>query len=170
MPDRQAARWDHLRHRSRSCSRPNDPGCRHPGPHPLGGCRHPTRPRDLAHLPAAPPSHCCGGMRLTPCKLASAPSTSGSGTGPTPSAGRTTIRCFGRTITGRRRRNEDAFLLAPELGVFAVLDGMGGYAGGDVASTIGAETIANFYAAIAADPEATWPYAVDLHRSLAQNR
>src|SRR5690606_38948228 len=49
-------------------------------------------------------------------------------------------------------------------------DGMGGYAGGDVASTIGAETIANFYAAIAADPEATWPYAVDLHRSLAQNR
>jgi PPM family protein phosphatase len=107
-------------------------------------------------------------MRFTPRKLAPAPSIPGSG--PRRDARALTIRCFGRSITGRRRRNEDAFLLAPELGVFAVLDGMGGYAGGDVASTIGAETIASFYAAVAADPEATWPFALELGRSLAENR
>jgi serine/threonine protein phosphatase PrpC len=80
------------------------------------------------------------------------------------------IHSFGRSITGRRRRNEDAYLLAPETGVFAVLDGMGGYDGGDVASSIAAQTITQFYAAIAADPEATWPYAIDLGKTLAQNR
>lgn len=80
------------------------------------------------------------------------------------------IHSFGRSVTGRRQRNEDAFLLAPEAGVFAVLDGMGGYAGGDVASSIAAQTITQFYMAIAADPEATWPYAIDVGRTLAQNR
>lgn len=105
-------------------------------------------------------------MRLTPSKQAPAPTIPGGSTTP----GHWAICCFGRTITGRRRRNEDALLLAPEVGVFAVLDGMGGYAGGDVASSLGVETIASFYAAIAADPEATWPYAIELGRSLAQNR
>lgn len=33
-----------------------------------------------------------------------------------------------------RRRNEDAFALAPERGVFLVADGLGGHAAGDVAS------------------------------------
>jgi len=83
---------------------------------------------------------------------------------------RITIHATGRTITGRRRRNEDAFLLAPEAGVFAVLDGMGGYAGGDIASSLAAETITHFYTAIAVDPEATWPFAIDLNKTLAQNR
>jgi protein phosphatase len=80
------------------------------------------------------------------------------------------LHSFGRTITGRRRRNEDALLLAPEAGVFAVLDGMGGYDGGDVASSIAAQTITQFYATVAADPEATWPYAIDFGKTLAQNR
>ncbi|HVI02763.1 MAG TPA: protein phosphatase 2C domain-containing protein [Enhygromyxa sp.] len=83
---------------------------------------------------------------------------------------RLSIHSFGRSITGRRRRNEDAFLLAPETGVFAVLDGMGGYDGGDVASSIAAQTITQFYAALAADPEATWPYALDIGKTIAQNR
>lgn len=61
-------------------------------------------------------------------------------------------------------------MLAPETGVFAVLDGMGGYDGGDVASSIGAQTITQFYAAVAADSEATWPYPIDVGKTIAQNR
>lgn len=83
---------------------------------------------------------------------------------------RLSIQSSGRTITGRRRRNEDALLLAPEAGVYAVLDGMGGYAGGDVASSLAAETIAQFFTVIARDPDATWPYALDVDKTLAQNR
>ncbi|MCB9566795.1 MAG: serine/threonine-protein phosphatase [Myxococcales bacterium] len=92
----------------------------------------------------------------------------------TPSAAKaittTTIRAAARTITGRRKRNEDAYLLDAELGVFAVIDGMGGYTGGEVASNLAAQTIAAFYAAVADDPEATWPYALDHARTLAENR
>ncbi|MEZ4380007.1 MAG: protein phosphatase 2C domain-containing protein [Nannocystaceae bacterium] len=74
------------------------------------------------------------------------------------------------TIAGRRKRNEDAYVLDPDLGLFAVIDGMGGYAGGEVASSLAARTIAGFFLAIAEDPEATWPYALDDARTIAENR
>src|SRR5438874_7656547 len=46
------------------------------------------------------------------------------------------------TDTGRvRELNEDAYALRPEQGLFVVCDGMGGTAGGEVASQMAVQTI-----------------------------
>ncbi len=48
----------------------------------------------------------------------------------------------GQTDRGKaRRRNEDSILLLEDYSLFVVADGMGGYAGGDVASKLACETI-----------------------------
>lgn len=53
------------------------------------------------------------------------------------------IRYFGISDVGcNRASNEDAFALEPELGLFAVADGMGGAQAGERASRIAVETIA----------------------------
>lgn len=41
----------------------------------------------------------------------------------------------------RRRENEDSVLFVPERGLFAVADGMGGYAGGRIASTLAVDRL-----------------------------
>src|SRR5436190_1362151 len=51
------------------------------------------------------------------------------------------IRAYGRSETGRRDHNEDAFLLDEEHGLFAVADGMGGHAAGEVASKKALEAV-----------------------------
>jgi protein phosphatase len=52
------------------------------------------------------------------------------------------VTAEGQSDGGRiRRRNEDNFLVMPERSLFVVADGMGGYAGGDVASAIAVESI-----------------------------
>ena len=45
------------------------------------------------------------------------------------------LRVGAGTDTGRQREiNEDAFLCQEDEGIFAVIDGVGGYAGGEVAA------------------------------------
>lgn len=80
------------------------------------------------------------------------------------------ISTAARSITGRRRHNEDAFFVDPQANVFAVLDGMGGQAGGEVASSIGAQSLAHFYSMIANNPDATWPCAIDVRRPMVENQ
>ncbi|GJE13951.1 PP2C family protein-serine/threonine phosphatase [Methylobacterium longum] len=59
------------------------------------------------------------------------------------------FRCAAATDTGRVRQiNEDNYLLAPEIGVFAVADGMGGHAAGDVASATTIECLASIGTAV----------------------
>jgi len=72
-----------------------------------------------------------------------------------------TFRVGSQTHTGRRRaNNEDHLLVRPDLGLFAVADGVGGRNTGEVASRLAVLSLANFFEATQA---ATWP---DKYRAL----
>jgi serine/threonine protein phosphatase PrpC len=79
------------------------------------------------------------------------------------------LDAFALTIPGRRNNNEDAVCARPELGLFVVADGLGGYDGGEVASTITVETIFDLVRRTASDADVTWPYSLDRSRSLDEN-
>lgn len=55
------------------------------------------------------------------------------------------LRAAGETHIGKvRNANEDALIVEPQIGLYAVLDGMGGASSGDVASKLARETIRDF--------------------------
>jgi serine/threonine protein phosphatase PrpC len=70
------------------------------------------------------------------------------------------IEAAGATHAGpNRTHNEDSFAMLPELGLFMVADGVGGQAGGEVASRLAVDTVREFFEC--GDPDATWPFGVD---------
>jgi serine/threonine protein phosphatase PrpC len=81
------------------------------------------------------------------------------------------IQAAGRTDPGRvRTGNEDALVIAPALGLFAVADGMGGHNAGEVASKIAVETLHSFVLSSGIDGSITWPFGYDATMSFGANQ
>jgi PPM family protein phosphatase len=75
------------------------------------------------------------------------------------------------TDRGRvRSRNEDRFVADGDLKLFAVVDGMGGHSGGDLASGTIAEAVTAFIRETAEDSDKTWPEGMDARLSALANR
>ena len=70
----------------------------------------------------------------------------------------------------KRSRNEDFSVADNALGLFLVIDGLGGHARGDVASQIVGESITKFVADTARDHDKTWPFEFDPRLSYNANR
>ena len=80
-------------------------------------------------------------------------------------------RAFGVSDAGRvRKSNEDRFVSDPELGLFAVADGMGGHKAGEVAAQLAIEAITGFISRSDKQDDLTWPYGVDDTLSFDGNR
>jgi protein phosphatase len=72
----------------------------------------------------------------------------------------------GRTDVGRRRdHNEDQILVADAFGLFAVADGMGGHQAGDVASSIAAASLEQFFWK---QPEVVDELQIDLDEEISE--
>lgn len=69
-----------------------------------------------------------------------------------------------------RPRNEDRYIADLELGLFAVVDGMGGHTGGELASVTIVEAMTAFVRETAGDSDKTWPAGLDPRLSILANR
>jgi serine/threonine protein phosphatase PrpC len=79
------------------------------------------------------------------------------------------VESAGQTHIGRRPHNEDSFCMRPELGLFIVADGLGGQAGGEVASRCVVEAFAEYGERMVRDPEALWARVLNPQRSREEN-
>jgi PPM family protein phosphatase len=70
----------------------------------------------------------------------------------------------------KRKRNEDFLVSDDDLGLFVVIDGMGGHARGDVASRLIGEAIRAVVAETVHGSQKTWPFEFDPRLSYSANR
>lgn len=75
-----------------------------------------------------------------------------------------------RTAIGPRKMNQDHLGSWPELGLYVVADGMGGHNAGDVASHLAVEVIHGFITESARTSDLTWPFGIEVARSIDMNR
>ena len=81
------------------------------------------------------------------------------------------VRFGAATDPGRvRTGNEDRFVADGDLGFFAVVDGMGGHAGGELAAATIAAAVTAFIRETAGDSDKTWPVGLDPSLSGLANR
>ncbi len=81
------------------------------------------------------------------------------------------LRFGAATDQGRaRRQNEDCFVADGDLRLFAVVDGMGGHASGELASATIAEGVTAFIRETAGNSDKTWPSSLDVRLSALANR
>lgn len=81
-----------------------------------------------------------------------------------------TIEAHGITDIGPRERNEDRVGCYPELGLFLVVDGMGGQGSGEVASQIALDAVRGLFEETASPSEAPLPFPADASKSYQENR
>lgn len=74
------------------------------------------------------------------------------------------------SVGRKRSRNEDFHVADNALGLFVVVDGMGGHARGDVAAQVVGEAMRTFVAETTHDREKTWPFKFDPDLSYNANR
>jgi PPM family protein phosphatase len=75
-----------------------------------------------------------------------------------------------RTDVGPRKMNQDHYGWWPDLGLFVVADGMGGHNAGEVASHMAVEVIHSFIAESANASDITWPFGLEVAKSVDANR
>jgi serine/threonine protein phosphatase PrpC len=80
------------------------------------------------------------------------------------------LDAFGWTDAGPRSTNEDAFVCDAEIGFFAVADGLGGHASGEVAARLAIEAASGFVRRSWDTGELSWPCGLDRALSYDGNR